>query len=261
MSETEQLIKEAMAYAIAQMPLDVKEIAEIKAENEKLKEQVENLQWDIDNDLYTEDQMDEAIGEEREKRERMVSRLHTQDNENEKLKEEIKELKEANDTFTLGAKRTIESNCKLYQENEKLKERQSIMSAAASVHIDDINQIHQDYGDITRKLEEQMLELVQEKHKVIQDAYNTHYETWKKEQDNITITELKEEISNLQADNEKIRDEHKGFEKFVGSIPDGTYHWLGKVCSEDTALEIIESGVMERNDFQCFNPDWESQHQ
>ena len=36
--------------------------------------------------------------------------------------QEIKELKEANDTFTLGAKRTIEKNCKLYEENKKLKE-------------------------------------------------------------------------------------------------------------------------------------------
>jgi len=38
------------------------------------------------------------------------------------LKEENEKLKEANDTFTLGAKRTIERNCKLYQENIKLKE-------------------------------------------------------------------------------------------------------------------------------------------
>ena len=37
------------------------------------------------------------------------------------LTDENEKLKEANDTFTLGAKRTIESNCKLYQENEKLK--------------------------------------------------------------------------------------------------------------------------------------------
>jgi len=38
---------------------------------------------------------------------------------------EIMKLKEANDTFTLGAKRAIESNCKLYQENEKLKKEVS----------------------------------------------------------------------------------------------------------------------------------------
>ncbi len=39
-----------------------------------------------------------------------------------KLRAENKKLKEANDTFTLGAKRTIESNCKLYKENKELKE-------------------------------------------------------------------------------------------------------------------------------------------
>ena len=38
----------------------------------------------------------------------------------EKQLEENKALKEANDTFSLGAKRTIESNCKLYQENKAL---------------------------------------------------------------------------------------------------------------------------------------------
>ncbi len=38
------------------------------------------------------------------------------------LTEANEKLREANDTFTLGAKRTIESNCKLYQENKKLKE-------------------------------------------------------------------------------------------------------------------------------------------
>ena len=39
------------------------------------------------------------------------------------LQQENKKLREANDTFTLGAKRTIESNCKLYQENKELKEQ------------------------------------------------------------------------------------------------------------------------------------------
>ena len=36
---------------------------------------------------------------------------------------ENSKLKEANDTFTLGAKRTIESNCKLYKANKELKKR------------------------------------------------------------------------------------------------------------------------------------------
>ena len=42
---------------------------------------------------------------------------------------DIKELKEANDTFTLGAKRTIESNCKLYQENKELKKENEELKA------------------------------------------------------------------------------------------------------------------------------------
>jgi len=39
-----------------------------------------------------------------------------------KLLAENKALKEANDSFTLGAKRTIEKNCQMYQENKALKE-------------------------------------------------------------------------------------------------------------------------------------------
>jgi len=42
----------------------------------------------------------------------------------------------------------------LKKENKKLKERLDIMKATASTHIQDINEVHQDYGDIIRKLKE-----------------------------------------------------------------------------------------------------------
>tara|TARA_R100000951_G_C2619451_1_gene173939 strand:- start:102 stop:473 length:372 start_codon:yes stop_codon:yes gene_type:complete len=51
-----------------------------------------------------------------------------------RLKEENEELKEANDTFTLGAKRTIESNCKLYKENQELKEEIKLKDEIISLH-------------------------------------------------------------------------------------------------------------------------------
>ena len=41
----------------------------------------------------------------------------------EELKKENAKLKEANDTFTLGARRTIESNCKLYKKNQEQKKQ------------------------------------------------------------------------------------------------------------------------------------------
>ena len=51
-----------------------------------------------------------------------------------RLKEENEELKKANDTFTLGAKRTIESNCKLYKENQELKEEIKLKDEIISLH-------------------------------------------------------------------------------------------------------------------------------
>ena len=42
-------------------------------------------------------------------------------------------------------------NEKLKKENEKLKERQMIMNAIADSHIQDINEIHKDYGDMIRE--------------------------------------------------------------------------------------------------------------
>tara|TARA_R100000951_G_scaffold89171_1_gene77334 strand:+ start:267 stop:1058 length:792 start_codon:yes stop_codon:yes gene_type:complete len=55
-----------------------------------------------------------------------------QNKELDKLKEEIKKLK---------------------KENEKLKERQMIMNAMADSHIQDINEIHKNYGDMIREKE------------------------------------------------------------------------------------------------------------
>ena len=44
-----------------------------------------------------------------------------------------RELKKANDTFTLGAKRAIESNCKLYKENQELKAELKILTDFCSL--------------------------------------------------------------------------------------------------------------------------------
>ena len=58
--------------------------------------------------------------------------------------------------------------------------------------------------------------LKEERHKVIQDAYQCHYDTWKAEQENIVITELKEEneqlnivIMDLKEENEQLEEKNK----------------------------------------------------
>lgn len=66
-------------------------------------------------------------------------------------------------------------------------------------------QLEQEKSDLISKydegyenLEEENEKLKEERHKVIQDAYQCHYDTWKAEQENIVITELKEEIKQLR---------------------------------------------------------------
>ena len=78
--------------------------------------------------------------------------------EEKKMKEENQKLKEANDTFTLGAKRTIESNCKLYQENYKLKkENESTKSLCDHFeilnkkHYDELQELKEENEELTKK--------------------------------------------------------------------------------------------------------------
>ena len=75
--------------------------------------------------------------------------------ENVKLKEHLKDSKEWRD-------KAAKEMTRLKEENEKLKERQSIMSAMADSHIQDINEVHKDYGDMVRKIKEENDKLKEE---------------------------------------------------------------------------------------------------
>ena len=74
----------------------------------------------------------------------------------EELKKENAKLKEANDTFTLGARRTIESNCKLYKENQELNKISNVKTdlinelfskMVQEADIDDGISISKEYGN------------------------------------------------------------------------------------------------------------------
>lgn len=72
MSQNEQMIKDAMKYAMSQLP-GAEEILKIKAENEslraqvvalqaseaKLMDEIDDLKYDMENDLYTEEDLTE----------------------------------------------------------------------------------------------------------------------------------------------------------------------------------------------------------
>ena len=108
-----------------------------------------------------------------------------------KLKEDNEKLKKANDTFTLGAKRTIESNCKLYKENEKLTKDNKKLKRA--------NEINAELWDTSEKC---VGELEEEIKKLKEDKFN--YNVFVKEKKNMVILmeKQKEEIEALKKEEE-----------------------------------------------------------
>ena len=105
--------------------------------------------------------------------------------------------------------------------------------------------------NLLNTIQEENKKLNDEKHKVIQDAYNTHYETWKKEQDNITITELKEENKKLKEESEEqeviveyLNKEVDKYKKLFGDIKIETNKAKdvkGIIVNEDKTIISINS--------------------
>jgi len=86
----------------------------------------------------------------------------------------IEELKEANDTFTLGAKRTIQSNCKLYKENQELKEQVSSLQM--------FRERSQEKSNVITKLNKEIKSL-----KSFRNHYKNSYEDEKRKNDGLKI--------------------------------------------------------------------------
>ena len=87
----------------------------------------------------------------------------------------------------------------LKEENKNLKERLDIMKATASTHIQDINEVHKEYGDKVRKLKEKMQKL--------EEKNNQFCEINKK-----NIVDFKE-IIKLQEVNMKLEEQIKEHKK------------------------------------------------
>ena len=91
----------------------------------------------------------------------------------EELKVENEKLKEAIDPLTLGAKRTIESNCKLYQEIQELKQEIDGLKEEKEEKEEEVRGLESDYmeneekigllEDENKKLKEEHMECIQAK--------------------------------------------------------------------------------------------------
>ncbi len=116
----------------------------------------------------------------------IMTYIKNQDLRVKKLEEENKQLKEQVALAEAGQEEEATLSCRLLEENKALKERMSIMEATASTHIQDINEVHQDYGDMVRKLKDQTVYLEAEVCRysnAIEEEYvlKTDYEELKEE--------------------------------------------------------------------------------
>lgn len=76
------------------------------------------------------------------------------------LKKAQEDLNEQMDFSYFKRVKELEAeNKRLKEENERLKERQMIQNAIASEHINEINDVHGEYGKKIRKLEEEIKKL------------------------------------------------------------------------------------------------------
>ena len=88
--------------------------------------------------------------------------LYALEEENKKLKEENKKLKEEVDNKESAEGDLLVKMLTLSQEIKKLEERQSIMSAMADSHIQDINEVHTEAGYLVTQYKENIKDLKQQ---------------------------------------------------------------------------------------------------
>jgi outer membrane protein OmpA-like peptidoglycan-associated protein len=168
----------------------------------------------------------------------------------EKLEKENEKLKEANDTFTLGAKRTIENNCKLYKENEKLKaENEKLKSHMIYMGHNKIKADLKKLKEENKKLQTQIdnlkgdVKFWSDKAEVIKrdhDQLDENYKLHKKSAD-IYEEKLIEEIEILRKkpniENEKLKEENQNFKEILDEVRE----YLGRFDGDE--VEVFDKIV------------------
>ena len=200
-------------YELA-IQIDNKEIA-------CLKEEIDDLKYDMENELYTEDQVE-------------VLREEWIGSENKELRKEIIDLKAENEKLTgwlatahenadakiheEAAGMIIEENDKLKAENEKLKEASSENKGLRKENADIVAYQEKCGVVCSQAIFDGMIDTIKE----YKDAYY--------------------------------------FMSIVSDEATGVYHFLGERACEETANKLISTGYMEREEFKEFNPNWEDHH-
>tara|TARA_R110000772_G_scaffold37009_3_gene88180 strand:+ start:3601 stop:4221 length:621 start_codon:yes stop_codon:yes gene_type:complete len=128
-----------------------------------------------------------------------------------------------------------EENEKLKAENKELTDRLSIMSATASEHINDINDTHQKYGDMVRKLQEQ-LKKGGKAHMKDKKAYDT----------NLKIRD--EEIEKLKAEEEEDEEDYRVYgeewKKEQKEKKEELYKVVESTVNMDAFQKLKDDGMM-----------------
>jgi len=131
------------------------EIERLEAENKELKEQLaikEAEQEEEANLICSLKEENKRLKEENEKRFDKIKEMEQEVG--------VAKLVHHQNMGLLEEKLNLEKEMKkLKEENERLKERQMIQNAIASEHINEINDVHGEYGKKIRKLEEDIKKL------------------------------------------------------------------------------------------------------
>tara|TARA_R110002153_G_scaffold251624_1_gene409033 strand:+ start:113 stop:637 length:525 start_codon:yes stop_codon:yes gene_type:complete len=147
---------------------------------------------------------------------------------------------------------------KLKAENEKLKEEnEKLMDEASGEGGDDLVYENEKLKAENDELKKGQIKLDRELTDMIWDPLMANGFIMK-----YPLAPIVEHLKILVDEYKKLKEYEKASD-FVSIISDeatGVYHFLGKEACEETANKLISTGYMEREEFQCFNPNWEDHH-
>ena len=154
----------------------------------------------------------------------------------EELKKENAKLKEANDTFTLGAKRTIESNCKLYKENQELKEEIDTKQTVINLTQRQADDEHVRFLDERSKGADRLWSISQEldiEYSGVDTDIIAKIVELKEENDGSKVPQLKEKIEQLEDQIEQgVYIEEAYYTKFCGNDYEGGIEEMSEKIEE-----------------------------
>ena len=157
--------------------------------------------------------------------------------------------------------------CTLLAENKKLKEELEL-SRSFNERFREGHELCEVYKGRCSGIEAENEKLKEENEKIKGKDYP--YKIGKLEAENEKLNKFYEKITEAIGEHyfggdgilPKIKELVKAYD-FMSICSDwetGVFHLLGEMADEETANKLIATEYMEREEFQCFNPNWSDHH-